>query len=87
MILCSLISLPVDDPETSYNESETPISSAAIVEYIAAYSNPLVEVRDTVTVVPAKREAWDNSITSADTVRQSTCNSNSRLKLLCTLIC
>ena len=89
MVVFSSIALPLDDPETSYNESETLMDSAAIVAInIAADANPLVQITDTITAERAKRAAWDkSSMRFARTERNEIVDSNLRLKLLCTLNC
>jgi hypothetical protein len=89
MVLFSSIAVRVDDPETSYDESEAPINSAAlVVTNIAAQPNPLVQAGSAPAVVrPEGAGSHKNSTGSASALRQGIGNSRSRLKLLCTLIC
>jgi hypothetical protein len=89
LVVFSLMTLPADDPETSYNESEAPISSAALMAgNIVADANPLTQVKDPTSLVRRERTAWHESSTnSAEIVQAHSGELNSCLTLLCTLIC
>jgi hypothetical protein len=89
LVVFSLMTLPVDDPETSYNESETPINSAALVDgNFVADANPLTQVKHPTSLVRRERTAWHESSTnSAEIMQAHSGDSSSCLTLLCTLIC
>jgi hypothetical protein len=89
VILLSSIALPIDDPETPYNESDIPINLAIPVAIdITANANPLHEARVMGAVVRGLPLDQDNGrMKFAKSVQRRTSGSNSSLKLLCTLIC
>jgi hypothetical protein len=88
MVLVLSMARPVDDPETSYNESETTINFAAPVAIDpASDANPLVEVKGLVTVMRSELRRVNNSVEFASMLLHTTSASDFRLKLLRTLIC
>ena len=89
IVLLLSMTIPIDDPETAYNKSETLINFATPVAiYPAVDANPLVKVRGHVTFIRRLRlDQGNGSMKFSATVRRTTSASDSRLKLLCALIC
>ena len=89
MVLVLSMARPIDDPETAYDESETPINFATPLAIDpSADANPLVDAVGLVTVIRRQElSRANNSVEFATMLRDTTSVSDSRLKLLCMLIC
>ena len=84
----SSVALPIDDPETPYNESETPVSLATPIAINSADSIQFIEIRGTITVLRQPYIGWDDrAMKSFGTAGRGICPSNSHLKFFCTLLC
>lgn len=83
----------VDDPETAYDETETPVNlttflNLSTVTSAATGANPATRVRHPVTISRGQRACWEAGTTIyAVTAKRGARVSRSRLNLLCALLC
>lgn len=87
MVFLSSIVLPIDDPETLYNESEAPINFAALVDIKAVAGSLLVHFGSLITVVRGQCVSCDNVPMKCAIAPKLGYSSNSPLKLPFTLRC
>ena len=86
MVFFSSILLPIDDPETPFNESDAPVSLATPVTTDTVAQ--LVSVGCRITIFRGQRVGRDDGATKcAITAKRGTHTSNSKLKSLFTLLC
>jgi len=90
ILLISVLSTAarVDDPETAYNETDTPVNATTSVSIARIATTNLIMVERPVTIFRGQRECCDGSATMyAITVKRALPASYARLTLLCTLLC
>jgi hypothetical protein len=86
MVFLSSIAVPIDDPETPYNESETPVNLATPVVINTASVVP--HASRLISLFRIQSVSWNDGATKcALTSRRGALLSNSRLKRLFTLLC
>lgn len=90
MVFLSSITFPIDDPKTSYDESEFPLT--LIITPIAASTVEGIhpaQVSSTVAMFRKQRGPLNvRAMKGAIVENSELCSSpNSRIKLLCTLLC
>ena len=89
VVILSSIVVPIDDPETRYDESEAPVAFAtpAAVD-MSARSRVIELIADPVAILKGLGKDCDNgAMKSASTVQREGCTSRSQFKLLSTLRC
>lgn len=88
MLFLLSMAFRVDDPETAYNESDTPINLAIpMATDLAANVKPLVQTSVIGIAARGLRLDQGNGLIKSVTTVQCGRGSKPRLKLLCTLIC
>ena len=88
LVFLSSMALPIDDPETAYNESDAPMTFASPAALNTVGANQLLEVSNSSTVFREQRVGRDNDATThAMNSEHGIRRSNPQITLLSTLRC
>jgi hypothetical protein len=89
MVFLSSITFPIDDPKTSYDESESPLTLITPIEVSTFADIHLMQVRGTVAMLRKQRGLLNvRAMNGAIVENSDLCPPpDSRFKLLCALLC
>ena len=87
LVFLSSVALPIDDPETPYNESDAPITVASPDALNTVRATQLFEVSGTIAVFRGQRVGRDDDAIARNQARTRDTPSKSPSQFLSTLRC